>query len=339
MKRILVSIILFLIVIGIIIFGVFQNKEEDTTLTKVTLAEVAHSIFYAPQYAAISEGFFEEEGLEIELVLTPGADAVMSAVLSGDVQIGFSGTEATIYVYNGGEKDYPMTFAGLTKRDGAFLVSREKIDNFTLEDLKGKTVIGGRKGGMPEMTFEWGLRQNGIDPNADLTIDTSIEFAAMQGAFIGGIGDFVTLFEPNATAVEKQGLGYVVAYIGTLGGEVPYTAYNARKSYIKENPEIIKGFTKAVDKGLKFVLENDPETVANSIIEFFPDTKIDDLTTMINRYKENDAWRTSIAIDEEEWTHIQDIMIASGELDDYVSYKDLIYYEYFDKFKWHFSYK
>lgn len=333
MKKTLISIILFLIVVAIIILGIFQNKKEDNNLTKVTLAEVAHSIFYAPQYAAISEGYFEEEGLDIELVLTPGADAVMAAVLSGDVQIGFSGTEATIYVYNGGEEDYPMTFAGLTKKDGAFLVSRKKIDNFTLEDLKGKTVIGGRKGGMPEMTFEWALRENGIDPNKDLTIDTSIAFAAMQGAFIGGTGDFVTLFEPNATAVEKEGLGYVVAYVGTLGGEVPYTAYNARKSYLEKNPEIIKGFTKAIDKGLKFVLENDAEKIANSIIEFFPDTSINDLTTMINRYKENEAWRSSIVINEDEWKHIQDIMIASGELEKYVSYEDLIYDEYFGEFK------
>lgn len=334
MKKILFSIILFLVVITILIIGIFQNKDDgNTLLTKITVAEVAHSIFYAPQYAAISEGYFEDEGLEIELILTPGADAVMAAVLSGDVQIGFSGTEATIYVYNGGEKDYPMTFAGLTKRDGAFLVSRNKIDNFTLDDLKGKTVVGGRKGGMPEMTFEWGLRQNDIDPNNDLKIDTSIAFAAMQGAFIGGTGDFVTLFEPNATAVEKQGLGYVVAYVGTLGGEVPYTAYNARKSFLEENPEIIKGFSKAVDKGLKFVLENDAEIVAKSIIEFFPDTSIDDLTTMINRYKEGDAWRSSITINEDEWKHIQDIMIASGELDEYVKYNELIYDEYFSEFK------
>lgn len=297
------------------------------------VAEVAHSIFYAPQYAAISEKYFEEEGIDLELILTPGANNVMAAVLSGDVQIGFSGTEATIYVYNGGEEDYPVTFAGLTQKDGAFLVSREKIENFKLEDLKGKTVIGGRKGGMPEMTFEWALRQNNIDPTKDVTIDTSIEFSAMQGAFIGGTGDFVTLFEPNATSVEKQGLGYVVAYIGTLGGEVPYTAYNARKSYIEKNPEIIRGFTKAIDKGLKFVLENDAKTIANSIIEFFPDTEIDDLTTMINRYKENEAWRKSIVINENEWKHIQDIMIASGELEEYVSYEDLIYDKYFEEFK------
>lgn len=334
MKKTIVSIILFLIVGIILVIGIFKNESNtNTNLTKVTVAEVAHSIFYAPQYLAISEGYFEEEGLDIELILTPGADAVMSAVLSGDVQIGFSGTEATIYVYNGGEKDYPMTFAGLTKRDGAFLVSREKIENFTLDDLKGKVVIGGRKAGMPEMTFEWGLRQNGIDPNKDLTIDTSIAFAAMQGAFIGGTGDFVTLFEPNATAVEKQGLGHVVAYVGTLGGEVPYTAYNARKSYIENNPDIILGFSKAIDKGLKFVLEKDPETVAKKIIEFFPDTSIDDLTTMITRYKDSDAWRQSISINENEWIHIQDIMIAAGELDSYVSYKDLIYDKYFTNFK------
>ena len=258
MKRTFVSLILFLIVIGLVIFGIFQNKKnnEKEDLTKVTVAEVAHSIFYAPQYAAISKGYFEEEGIDVELTLTPGADAVTAAVLSGDVQIGFSGTEATIYVYNGGEKDYLQVFAALTKRDGAFLVSREKIDNFTLDDLRGKTVIGGRKGGMPEMTFEWALREANIDPTKDLSIDTSVAFPAMEGAFIGGTGDFVTLFEPNATSVEKQGYGYVVAYVGTYGGAVPYTAYNAKSSFIKANPELIEGFSKAIQKGLKFVKEN-----------------------------------------------------------------------------------
>lgn len=335
MKRTLVSLILFLIVVGLVIFGIFQNKQEENKegLTKVTVAEVAHSIFYAPQYAAISEGYFEEEGLNIELTLTPGADAVTAAVLSGDAQIGFSGTEATIYVYNGGEKNYLQVFAALTKRDGAFLVSREKIDNFTLEDLKGKTVLGGRKAGMPEMTLEWALRENNIDPVNDLNIDTSVAFAAMEGAFIGGTGDFVTLFEPNATSVEKQGLGYVVAYVGTYGGAVPYTAYNAKSSFIKENPELIKGFSKAIDKGLKFVRDNNPEVIAESIISFFPDTSLEDLTTMINRYKQSDAWRETITINEEEWKHIQDIMMASGELEEYVSFDKLIYDKYFDEFK------
>ena len=172
-----------------------DNKKD---LEKIRVAEVAHTVFYAPQYAAISQGFFEEEGLDVELILTPGADKVTAAVLSGDVEIGFSGSEACIYVYNAGEKDYLKTFAQLTKKDGSFLVSREKNDNFKIEDLKGKTIIGGRTGGMPEMTFEWGLRQNGIDPKKDVNIDTSIAFAAMQGAFIGGTGDYVTLFEQNA---------------------------------------------------------------------------------------------------------------------------------------------
>lgn len=331
----LVSLILFLIVIGLIIFGIFQNKKENdnNNLTKVTVAEVAHSIFYAPQYAAISMGYFEEEGIDVELTLTPGADAVTAAVLSGDVDIGFSGTEATIYVYNGGEKDYLKVFAALTKRDGSFLVSREKIDNFSLDNLKGKNVIGGRKGGMPEMTFEWALRENNIDPVTDLNIDTSIAFAAMEGAFIGGTGDFVTLFEPNATLVEKQGYGYVVAYVGTYGGAVPYTAYNAKSSFIDNNPELIKGFSKAIQKGLKFVKENDAKVVAEAIISFFPDTSLDDLTTMIKRYKESDAWRDTIVINEEEWKHIQDIMMASGELNDYVSFDKLIYDRYFDEFR------
>ena len=342
MKRTFVSLILFLIVIGLVIFGIFQNKKnnekEDITkkksdLTTVKVAEVAHSIFYAPQYAAISKGYFEEEGIDVELTLTPGADAVTAAVLSGDVQIGFSGTEATIYVYNGGEKDYLQVFAALTKRDGAFLVSREKIDNFTLDDLRGKTVIGGRKGGMPEMTFEWALREANIDPTKDLSIDTSVAFPAMEGAFIGGTGDFVTLFEPNATSVEKQGYGYVVAYVGTYGGAVPYTAYNAKSSFIKANPELIEGFSKAIQKGLKFVKENEPKVVAETIVSFFPDTSIDDLTTMVKRYKESDAWRDTIAIDEDEWKHIQDIMKASGELDEYVSYDKLIYDEYFSEFR------
>ena len=325
MKKIIITLLVIL-VLGISVLVFFkENKKKDTILTRVTVAEVAHSIFYAPQYAAINEGFFKEEGIDIDLVLTPGADAVMASVLSGDAEIGFSGSEATIYVYNGGEKNYPMTFAALTKRDGAFLVSRKKINNFTLEDLKGKYVIGGRLGGMPEMTFEWALREHGISPTKDLTIDTSIAFPAMEGAFIGGTGDFVTLFEPNATSVEKQGLGYIVAYVGEYGGEVPYTAYNARKDYIKENKNLIKGFTKAIQKGLDYVKENNPKTVAKSIESFFPDTDIEDLTTMIKRYKEADAWRETTKVNETEWTHIQDIMIAAGELKEYAPYDKLIY--------------
>lgn len=328
MKKIWYGIAITIIAISVATITIINGKEKNN-LTKIKLAEVTHSIFYAPQYVAINEGYFEDEGLEIELILTPGADKVMAAVLSKDVDIGFSGSEATIYVYQNGEKDYVQTFAGLTQKDGSFLVARKKYDNFKLEELKGKYVIGGRAGGMPEMTFEWALRQNGIDPQKDLIIDTSIAFAAMQGAFIGGTGDFVTLFEPNATSVEKEGLGYVVAYIGELGGNVPYTAYNGRKSYIENNPKIIKSFCNAIQKGLDYVKNNDPETIAQKIISFFPDTSHSDLTKMIERYKNGNAWKEKININEEEWNHLQDIMIASKELTEKSPYDKLIYTKYF----------
>ena len=232
-------------------------------------------------------------------------------------------------MYNKGEKDYPVTFAGLTKRDGSFIVSREPIEDFTLEDLKGKYIIGGRRAGMPEMTLEYTLREHGIDPKKDVTIDTSIAFAAMSGAFIGGIGDFVTLFEPNALALEKQGLGYTVAYLGSLGGEVPYTAYNARRSYIEENPDVIEGFSRAINRSLEYVYENDSEIIANHIIDYFPDTSINDLITIVQRYKDGDAWKRDISITEDEWKHIQDIIISAGELDSYAPYNNLIYTKYF----------
>lgn len=312
MKKFLTIVIILLLAVIITVFTISKKDKEDNNLTQITLAEVAHTIFYAPQYLAINNGYFEEEGLKINLILTSGADAVMSAVLSGDADIGFSGTEATIYVYNGGEKDYIKTFAGLTQKDGSFLVSRKKYDNFTLEDLKGKTIIGGRIGGMPEMTFEWALRQNNIDPKKDVNIDTSIAFSAMEGAFIGGTGDFVTLFEPNALSVEKNGYGYVVAYIGELGGNVPYTAYNARTSYIENNKDIIKKFTKAINKGLEFVKNNSEEKIAECIIDFFPDTSMNDLIKIVKRYKDGNAWKENITINEEEFKHIQDIMKASN---------------------------
>ena len=333
MKRKIVGLISILVVIVLATLALIRIKEEETGLKKVTVAVVTHSVFYAPQYVAHGLGFFEEEGLDVELVLTSGADNVMAAVLSGDAQIGFSGSEATIYVYNGGEKDYVMTFAGLTQKDGSFLVSREKYDNFKLEDLKGKNVLGGRVGGMPEMTFEWALRKNGIDPKKDLYIDTSVAFPAMEGAFIGGNGDFVTLFEPNATSVEKNGYGYVVAYVGNFGGIVPYTAYNARKSYIENNPEVIEKFTRAVNKGLQYVDSHSAREIAEVVVKYFPDTSLSDMETIINRYKEGEAWKKNITINEEEWNHIQEIIEASGELQDKVDYKVLIYDKYFKDYE------
>ena len=324
MRKNLITILFVVTIIFISLMALIKPNKKENDLTVVKVAEVAHSIFYAPQYAAINNGYFKDYGIDIDLTLASGADKVIAAVLSNDVNIGFSGIEATIYVYNGGEKDYLKTFAQLTQKDGSFLVSRKKYDNFTLKDLKGKYVIGGRKAGMPEMTFEWALKENGINKE-DLTIDTSIAFAAMQGAFISGTGDFVTLFEPNALDVEKQGLGYVVASIGELGGIVPYTSYSARTSYIEENKEVIENFEKAIQKGLDFVHNNDSKTIAESIISFFPDTNIDDLTKVIERYKSIDVWPSTTEFKESSFNHLQDIMINAGELDEKVPYNELIY--------------
>jgi len=326
LKKIIIYIICFLIIVVIGIVAIFNR--EDSTLTKVKVAEVTHSIFYAPQYVAHALGYFEEEGLDVEIMLVSGADKVTAAVLSGDVNIGFCGSEATIYIYNQGQQDYLVTFAGLTKRDGSFLVSREKYENFTLEDLKGKYVIGGRKGGMPEMTFEYTLKENGIDPKNDLTIDTSIAFASMAGAFIGGTGDFVTLFEPQALQVESQGLGYVVASVGELGGVVPYTAYNAKKSYIEKNPQVIEGFTKAIQKGLDYVFNHSDEEIAEIISSYFPDTSKNDLVKIINRYRQNDSWFKTTYISENDFNHIQEIMKSAGELDKFAPYSDLVTNKY-----------
>lgn len=325
-KRLIITgIILLLIGVITILTMTFSTPKEDDNLTTINLAEVSHTIFYAPQYAAIQNGYFEEEGMEINLILTPGADKVAAALLSKDADIGLSGSEATIYVYNGGEQDYLKTFAQLTQKDGSFLVSRTPIENFTLEDLRGKTVIGGRRGGMPEMTFEYVLRQNGMDPKTDLTIDTSVEFAAMGGAFIGGDDDFVTLFEPTALEVEQQGYGYVVASIGELGGVVPYTSYSARISFIEENPDSIAGFNRAVQKGLDYVHSHSDEEVAETILSFFPDTSLNDLTEVVGRYREIDAWPTTTSFTEESFNHLQDIMIDAGELEEKVPYSELSY--------------
>lgn len=322
MKKRITTICFLLVIFLLASIVLFKNENQKTK--KIKVAEVAHSIFYAPQYVSIHNGYFKEVGLDIELILTPGADKVVAAVLSGDAQIGFSGSEATIYVYNGGEKDYLKTFAQATQKDGSFIVSRKKIDNFDISMLKGKYYIGGRIGGMPEMTLEYILNKNGIK-KSDLTIDTSISFANMQAAFIGGTGDFVSLFSPNSDQVEKEGYGYVVASLGELGGIIPYTSYSAKISFINENEDIIKKFTSAIQKGLDFVHNNDSETIAKIIQSEFPDTKLDDLITAINRYKKTDTWPSTTSFSEESFNHMQDIMINAGQLENKVKYNDLIY--------------
>lgn len=322
MKKFYFLIITIILICSIAVLCFF--KKDNKNLKHIKVAEVAHSIFYVPQYVAHSLGYFEDEGLDVDIVLTAGADKVTAAVLSGDVEIGFCGSEATIYVYNQGEKDYLVNFAGLTKRDGSFIVSREKYDNFSLKDMKGKTIIGGRIGGMPEMTLEWILTQNGIDVNKDITIDTSIAFASMSGAFIGGTGDFVSLFEPNALQLEKQGYGYVVASLGKLGGVVPYTAYNTKVSYLESNPEVIEGFTKAIQKGLDYTHSHSASELATVILDYFPDTSKMDLEKIIQRYKDIDSWFETTYIDEENFNHIQEIAENAGQLSTRAPYDKLV---------------
>ncbi len=325
MKRKIIIILITLIVlvgVSLILIKVFDKKEESS-LTKVRLAEVTHSSFYAPLYVAIENGYFEEEGIDLELILTPGADKVSAAVLSGDVEIGFAGAESAIYVYDQKESDYLRIFSGLTKRDGQFIVARDNYDNFSLEDLYGKEILVGRSTGMPALNFLNGLKKMGIDIDK-ININYSVEFAALSGTFIGGTGDFVNLFEPNATSLEENGYGQVVASVGEMSGEVPYTAFYARKSYIEEQPKIIEGFTNAIAKAITYTLENDAITVAKNIIDQFPDTDINELAMMIDRYKEYDCWLENPFVSEELFTNLEDFLIDFDLLNDYVPYKELV---------------
>ncbi len=297
----------------------------------VRLSEVTRSVFYAPQYVALNKGFFEEEGLKIELTSGQGADKVMTAVLSDQVDIGFSGPEAAIYVYNEGKEDYAVVFAQLTKRDGSFLVSRNPEPDFKWSNVRGKTIIGGRKGGVPEMTLEYVLKKNNIIPGKDVYIDTSVQFALMGPAFTGGKGDYVTLFEPVASAVEKEGKGYIVASIGAESGEIPYTAYYAKKSYIEKNKDVIEKFTRAIYKGQKWVEENSPEEIAKVIQPSFPDSDLDILTTVAKRYKEIDAWCKDPIMSKESLELLQRVMKEAGELEKEAKYEDLVTTEFAEK--------
>lgn len=324
MKKKIIITLLCLLVVIISIFIITKNsKNKKSDLIKIKLAEVTHSSFYTPLYVSIENGYFKDEGLEIELILTPGADKVSAAVLSNDVEIGFAGAESAIYVYEQNENDYLQLFGGLTKRDGQFIVARDDYKNFSLEDLYDKEILVGRKTGMPALNFLNALKNNNIDINK-INVNYSIEFAALSGTFIGGTGDFVNLFEPNATNLEKEGYGKVVASIGMLSGEVPYTAFYARKSYIDKNPEIIKKFTNAINKGLEYTLNNDSTTIANDIIEQFPDTNIKDLALMIERYKEYDCWLENPYISEKLFTNLEDFLIDFDLIKKYVPYNDLV---------------
>ncbi|MCI9250647.1 MAG: ABC transporter substrate-binding protein [Lachnospiraceae bacterium] len=322
---------LALITIGIAACSGKDTPAASGDLTKVTLNEVAHSIFYAPQYVAIEEGYFSEEGIDLELVTGFGADKTMTAVLSGEADIGFMGSEASIYVYSQNPDDYIVNFAQLTQRAGNFLVAREPMKNFQWSDLKGKEVLGGRKGGMPQMVFEYILKKNNLDPAADMTIDQSIDFGATAAAFSGGSGDFTIEFEPGATTLETEGAGYVVASLGVDSGYVPYTAYSAKQSFLKEHPELVQGFTNALQKGMDYVQSHTPEEIAKVIAPQFKETDLEVLTTIVTRYYEQDTWKEDLIFEESSFTLLQDILDEAGELQERVPYADLVTTEYAKK--------
>lgn len=323
MKKIFSIIICLVLILMISLLNIHNKKDEDKSLTKIKVAEVTHSVFYAPWYVAIENNYFKDEGLDIELILTPGADKVAAAVLSNDVNIGFAGLESTIYVYNGGEADYLVNFAGLTKRDGQFILSRSKNDNFNLEELYGKEVLVGRKGGMPALNFLNALKKMNIDSNK-IDLNYSVEFAALSGSFIGGMGDYVNLFEPTATKLEKENLGYVVASIGAYSGEMPYTTYYARKSYIENNKDIIDKFKNALNKGLEFVKNNEPEVVAEVIHNQFKDESLNNLTTMIKRYKDYDCWYNDTHIKEIAYQNLEQVMLDNNLIENKIDFNILV---------------
>ena len=324
------KLIIIIFVIAVIVLAAFaiytQNVDEPeiAELTTLQVNEVTRSVFYAPQYVAIANGFFEEEGLKLELTTGQGADKVMTAVLAGQSDIGFCGPEAAIYVYNEGKEDYIEVFAQVTQKDGSFLVSKESTDNFQWNDLKGKTVIPGRKGGVPYMTLEYVLKQNGINPQTDLVLDDSIKFDLMAGAFAGGDAEYVTLFEPTASMTEDAGKGYIVASVGEASGEVPYTAYCAKKSYIENNSDIIEGFTRAIYKGEQWVKEHTAREIAEKVVDFFPDTTVNSLETAVQKYKDIDAWKENPILEEAAFDKLQLIMTEAGELDVKAPYDKIV---------------
>ena len=316
-----------------LISTMLMGCQKTETGINVTLNEVAHSVFYAPMYVALEEGYFQEEGLNVTLVTGFGADKTMTALLSGEADIGFMGPETTIYTYQGGMEDYAVNFAQLTQRAGNFLVGREPEEDFSFEDLKGKVVLGGRAGGMPEMVFEYILKQYGIDPKTDLTIDQSIDFGSTAAAFSGGQGEYTVEFEPHATSLEQKGDGYVLASLGKESGYVPYTAFSAKKSYIETNPQIIEAFTKSLQKGMEYVNSHTAEEIATVIKPQFEEMEEDILTTIIQRYMEQDSWKANLIFEEDAFILLQDILIDAGVIQETVPYEELVNTEFAKKVK------
>lgn len=323
MKKIFYTFLLFFILImGLIIF--LPKKEDNKNLKTIKMSEVTHSIFYTPLYVAIENDYFKEENINLELILTPGADKVSTAVLSGDTDIGFAGAESAIYIFDKNEKDYLRIFSGLTKRDGQFILGRNNEKNFSLKKLYGKEILVGRKSGMPALNFLNALKKENID-ESKININYNIDFASLTGAFIGKTGDYVNLFEPNALKLEQEGYGYVLANIGSLSGEMPYTTFYAKKSYIEKNEDIINGFIRAIDKGLKFTKENNEMTIAKVILPQFPDTSLNDVAKIVKRYKDADSFLDDHIVSEKLINNLEDLLIDNKLLKNYVDYNKLIY--------------
>ena len=305
--------------------------KEDDGLTKVTVSEVTHSVFYAPMYLAEALGYFEEEGIKIELTNAGGADNVMSSVLSGNADIGFCGPEAALYVLTGGSTDVPKVFGQLTKKDGSFLVSRTPQPNFQWTDLRGKEILAGRRGGVPAMTFEYILGNYGMRDGADVRLNYDVAFNLMTSAFEAGTADYCTMFDPVAYEYEAAGKGYVVASVGEASGEVPYTCYMAKESWLKDNEATAEGFIRAVMKAIRYVGETPAATIAPYLKEYFDATSVASLTASVERYKAIDSWRAEMSVSAESFTRLQDIIDGAGELPRRVTLSELVDNSYAEK--------
>lgn len=310
---------------------------DDKNEMKITVAEVTHSVFYAPQYVAKNLGFFEEEGLEVDFITTPGADKTMATLLSRDADIGLMGPEASIYIDKNNAKDYVVNFSKLTQKDGSFLLGRDEDPNFTFDKLAGKTIIGGRKGGMPEMVLEYVLKNAGLevrqdDPTAQVNIRTDVQFDVLAGVFSAGQSDYVALFEPAASQVVKNGVGHIVASLGEASGIVPYTAYSALKSTIEKKPEVMSKFNRAIKKGIDYVYKNDAQTIAKAIAKDFISSPEDELVSIVNNYKKIDAFAKEQTITESEFNKLVEIIKLAGELeeDEVPSYIKLVNNSFID---------
>ena len=327
-KYIIILCVIAIVVLGIVSYFYQNQNKQIAELETVKVNEVTRSVFYAPQYVAISKGFFKEEGLNIELTTGQGADTVMTSVLANQCDIGFAGPEASIYVYNEGKEDNTQVFAQLTQKDGSFLVSKTNDTDFKWTDLKGKTIIPGRKGGVPYMTLEYVIKKNGMNPETDMVLDDSIKFDLMAGAFTGGEADYVTLFEPTASLIEQSQKGYIVASVGEAAGDIPYTAYFAKKSYINNHSETIQKFVNAITKGQEWVANATDREIAEAIVEFFPDTDVTVLEKVVNRYKSINAWKTTPELKPEDFDLLQTVMLEAGELNEKVPYEEVVNMEY-----------